>query len=206
MATELDWNNLPPPSKNKTTAGRRSFVKFESGKAKVVRPIGKAVQFYKMYVNNRSITVDPEFKDKARDVLSAKAGEEVIPKHRFAINVIDRDDGQIKILEGGTRIFNNFANWSKANNNVAPGGNSGWDWSILPEGEKLSRQYTVTPVRPAPFSNEESAKAKAELANFSLTEFFKGCPVDELVDRAYGDGRDAGPEPASGGSDDPVAW
>lgn len=208
MASEVDWKNMGPAPKQ-GDGNRPSFMKFEAGKAQIFRPIGKAVQFYKFFIKStngsRSVNVDPEFKDKAKDILSSKLGEEAIPKLRFAINVINRATGNIEIMEGGRRIFDNFANWSQANNNESPGGKAGWDWSIKAEGEKLNRQYFLTPIKPAPFSAEEVAKAKEKQGLFSLSEVFKSCPMEELCTRIFGESAgpssDAG-EPAS----DPAGW
>lgn len=205
MASEVDWNSMggsQSPSSN--TSGQIKFVKFSPGKGKTIRPIGKAVTFYKFFVRgphgDRSIVVDPEFKNEASAKLSAHAGQEIKPSLRYAVNVIDREDNQIKILEGGQSIFEHFANWSQGNGGAPPGGANGMDWTISASGEKLLRKYATTPIRSAPLTEDEVHRIKELKEIYSLKEVYKGCPMSELIDRAFGERKErgsSGPEPSA---------
>lgn len=226
MATEIvDWGSIGGQSGDqKGGGGSNKFIKFSSGTGVVVRPIGKAVTFYKFFVKtpqgNRSIVVDPEYKNEAAAKLSAHAGEEIKPSLRYAINVIDRNDQQIRILEGGKTIFEHFANWSSGNGGIAPGGESGADWMITPTGDGMQRKYATTALKPAPLTQEEVTRIKENKEYYSLKEVFASCPLEEVVDRIFGDRNASGPEPAapaqqqtasapvaaSASTDDPALW
>lgn len=214
MATEVDWESL---GGSRNEGKRSSFMKFEAGKQKVFRPIGKPVTFYKFFIagksGNKSLVVDPEYKDKAAAVLSAHAGQEFSPSRRFAIHVIDREDGEIKILEQGKMVFDAFADWSQASGGTAPGhGSAGFDWAVTATGDGKARRYRTVPVKQTPLTKEEieSINTRKKEGKFSLSEVFVGCEMDDLVEKAFG--TDSSPtntnEDTSSGSvdDDPVDW
>lgn len=218
MATEVDWESLGGSrDENKKSA----FIKFEAGKQKVFRPIGKPVTFYKFFIasksGNKSLVVDPEYKDKAAAMLSAHAGQEFSPNRRFAIHVIDREDGEIKILEQGTMIFNAFADWSQASGGTAPGhGQAGFDWAVTATGDGKARRYRTVPVKQTPLTKEEieAINARKKDGKFSLSEVFVGCSLEDLIEKAFG--VDSAPAAESSSenissntssdTDDPIDW
>lgn len=217
MASEVDWNSVGGQGGGGGGSGGKdkvNFVKFTAGSSKTLRPIGKAVMFYKFFMpsTRRSVVVDPEFKNDAAAKLSAHSGEEVRPTLRYAINVIDREDNKIKVLEGGQQIFEHFANWSKGNNGAPPGGSNGMDWTISASGEEKNRKYTATPIRSAPLTESEISRIKEAKEIFSLKEVFKGCPLENVIERVTGE-KSSGPSksgPAktasAGPGDDPAGW
>ena len=222
MATKVDWGSIGSGDKEQRKS-KLQFIKFESGKGKTFRPIGGAVEFTKFFVNGRAVVVDSPYADEASARMEAQSGQKHPPRTRFAINVIDREDGQIRILEGGPSIFKHFANWSKLNQGAPPGGRAGMDWSVMPEGEGLNREYSTMPICPAPLSQDEIKLANETKEKYTLTDVFAGCSMEEVVDKAFGDrsrGSDApvlapattpaAPAPApvatSELSDDPADW
>lgn len=219
MATKVDWSSIG--SGDKGHGRRRSklqFIRFEAGKGKTFRPVGGAVEFISFFINGRAVAVDTPYAEEAQARLEAHSGQKHTPRTRFAINVIDREDGQIRILEGGPQIFKHFANWSKLNQNAAPGGKGGMDWCVMAEGEGLNREYSTMPVRPAPLSQAEIKLATETKEKYTLIEVFAGCPMDELVERVFGERKtkgSAGPADESEAvavaapatlSDDPADW
>ena len=209
MATQVDWNSMGGEKKN--TRKTINFLKFEAGKGKTFRPVGKAVQFVKFFVTGKHIVVDSELKDQAAAVISAETGQDVNGKVRYAINVIDREDNQIKVLEGGPQIFKHFANWSKGNGNVNPGGINAMDWMIMPTGEKLQREYTTTPIRQSTLTNDEIDRCKNKKELYSLGEIYKSIPINEIANRLHGKSSEeqqpvmAGADVVSA-SDDAASW
>lgn len=217
MASEVDWGSVSNGGES-NSGGKVNFVKFASGKTKTIRPIGKAVTFYKFFVRtpngSRSIVVDPEFKSEAAAKLSAHFGQEIKPSLRYAINVIDREDNKIAILEGGQTIFQFFASWSQGNGGAPPGGQNGMDWQITAHGDGFSRKYVTSAIRSAPLTEDELHRIRELKEIYSLKEVYKGCPIDELIDRASGERNSGGPEPAAPSmasapaavGDDPANW
>ncbi len=203
MATEVDWNsnsfNAGGGGKGKT-----NYIKFEAGKTVKVRPVGKAVTFVKFFVNGRGIVVDVNDKEKAQEILSQEAGQDVTGSLRYAINVIDRSDEKIKVLEGGNSIFKAFANWARAAN-THPGGQGGGNWSISATGSGQNRRYEATFITNVPFTADEvkriTVKDGEDKEVYTLKDLYKAIPLNELVQKAFGErksyGDSAGPAPAS---------
>lgn len=205
--SKIDWGSLGGKDGGKSGKNKTQFVKFEDGKTYILRPVGEGKEFYKFFVKspagNRSIVVDLEHKDEAAAKLSAKAGYEIKPQHRFAINVIDREDNTIRILEGGISIFKPFGTWSRGTNQH-PGGNGGGDWMIQVEGEGTARRYNVSYIRPAPFTDEEKDRVKNKGELYKLSEIFKETALEDVVSAAFspkGSGGKSAPDP----EDDTVA-
>lgn len=200
MASEVDWKDFGGSTGGKggNRGAKGRFVHFDSGTTKTLRPIGKAVKFYKFFVRGpagpRSVVVNPEFRNEAAQILSAHFGQEIKPSLRYAINVIDREDKQIKILEAGERVFEVFGAWSQSNNDAPPGGKQGMDWRISAKGDGLNRQYTVLPITPSRLSQEEIAKLEEIAQTYSLKTLFAGVPMDELISRVTGDRQSSGPD------------
>jgi hypothetical protein len=103
------------------------------------------------------------------------------PRKTFAIHVIDRADGQLKILEKGQSIFGAFADF-KATNNINPAGKSGHDFVIKvewPGGNKRQAKYTVSPViSPSPWTEEEVAMIKEQHAD--LKKIYAPTPLEKI--------------------------
>lgn len=217
MASKIDWGTVGGDKKGNRGGGDKPlYVEFKPDVPVTIRPIGGAVQFMKVFVNKRSVVLDPENKDQAKALIESSTNQKCEPKMRFAINVIDRSDGKVKILENGPSIFKHFANWSKLNGNAGPGGNSGTDWNILPTGVGLDREYAVMPTVPTPLTPDEIAKAKDPKGLYPLSEIYKCCPVNEIVSRITGTYKKAeGSAPnhavsnssvGDQSSDDPTNW
>ena len=199
MASIVDWNSVGGTKSGNGGEKRKiNYIKFEADKMYKVRPVGKAVEFYKFFVKtakgSRSICVDAENLDKAAQKLSAHLGAEVKPQHRFAINVIDREDNQIRILENGKSIFSGFASWAKLNNEK-PGGVKGADWMINATGDGLQRRYSVMPINQSPLTDAERKRLKEGNEMYDLDEIYKGVDIDTMIEKVLGGKVDApGPE------------
>lgn len=188
MATEVDWNSVGGKEGGKGAGrGKTRFIRFEPGKTVEVRPLGKAVEFYKFFIpeTQRSVVVDLDDGTKAAELLTQHAGKEIKPSHRFAMNVIDRADNLVSVLEGGRSVFKYFAAWAKRAKSH-PGGQNGGNWTIEATGQKLNREYTTTYIGPAPISDKERAAIEAAGGLYVLQDVFKACPLENLIERAFG--------------------
>ncbi|KKN30386.1 hypothetical protein LCGC14_0834590 [marine sediment metagenome] len=220
MATEVDWNNVGGKDREKTR-----FVKFTDGKTVNCRPIGTVVEFIKFFIKspngNRSICVELADADQAATVLSQHSGQQYTPQHRYAMNVLNREDGQIYVLEVGSSIFKHFANWATAAKQQ-PGSNAGGDWSIYAEGNGKQRRYTTTFIKNTPVVEAERKTIKEAGGVYTLKgekSVFPSVPLDQLIEKAFGEssGQPAttpATEPASEPqaattavmNDDPINW
>jgi len=145
----------------------------EEGNYKI-RLVGNHVKFYRHWNPIQAIT---HYDYKSEDP-AWKAG--FYPSKRFAINVIDRSDGLLKILEKGSQVFEVFANY-KSLFDKNPAGKDGPDFNIrvkIPGGDKRSTSYTVTHLDAAPFTEEEKTMIRENL--FDLPKIYKSSPLEDI--------------------------
>lgn len=170
MSYKLDFNNLPS-SKKKSSNNQKgrplNFIKFTDNSKHIVRPIGSARCFWRFWYKPArryviaKVVVDDDgvVVEDNREELKEMLGCE--PEQRFAINVIDRSDNEIKILQGPMSMAEDFAEVTQHTGN-APGGAKGGDWTIKSTGAGKSRRYHVNFTGPQPFSEEERARINNE--------------------------------------------
>lgn len=96
------------------------------------------------------------------------------PKERYAINVLDREDGKLKVWKFGSGVKNDIAKF-KNRYNLAE-----CDLVVTREGEGLKTKYTVFPLPPSeskPFSEEELAQIAKPI---NLKAVYKPTPVETV--------------------------
>jgi len=172
QANEGSWDTDFPPetegqdgdkSKGSNGKARLPYMKFDKPGEYTVRLIGKHVKFLRHWkpFTERVIT-DEAYKNEDPAWLA-----KFYPRVTFAIHVIDRADGQLKILEKGRSLFKCFAR-EKAVNEIDPAGREGSDFVITvawPNGNKLQATYAANAKKKAsPFTDEEIANFKAKKA------------------------------------------
>lgn len=147
-----------------------------------LRLIGDPYQYWKLY-EPIEVKLDPEYNNELEVF---KAGHK--PSPRFAIWVIDRNDGdKIKLFEGGPMIFSQFGTYQDIIGDD-PGGEDGPDWSVSfkdPVGDNGKpnprlRQYRCMHVKPAPFTEEEKKRIAEHVAKFPYPEVIKGSDDDYI--------------------------
>lgn len=208
MATEIDWTSI---GDEVASGGKSTFVRFANGTELNFRPIGGGWEFCKFFIPDgevKTIVVNKQDAAEASQILSEHAGRPIEPSRRFAINVLDRADGHVKILEGGKSILEEFATWTKANN-CKLGTQSGGDWVIKAKGDGMARKYKTSYVRPTQISAEEKDQIKENKEMADLEEIFKGTPVSDVLTKAYGAANEPQSAPQSGTDsfgDDDKLW
>lgn len=204
---EVDFTNFNPDKRNKGNG--ISFLRFESGKTFKVRPFGSCVEFYKLFIakGQPSIIVDPGDKDEAATMLSEATGKEIRPSYRNAMFVIDREDGKVKILEGGFQIFEAFGNWSTSSG-IKPGAGQAGDWAITVTGEGVGgsnpRKYSPVYLGPSLFSDEEKKMISAfkEADKLKLGNYLKETALSGVLAAAGLGTQVQEPVAAAAGSND----
>jgi hypothetical protein len=179
----VDWTAL---SGKKDSNGVK-YIKLEPGKTFRIRPVMKPHIIWKYYIDkpngqrSSAITEDP-----VNCVIVKKYNEK--PKQRFAVNVIDRSDGQLKVMEGPISILKQIGTWA-AETNVDPGSNSGGEFAIrveCPGNDRKKTRYLVQFINYAPFNDNEKKMIKESIYN--LSEVFKPAPQDKIESWLFGDG------------------
>jgi len=179
------WDSDFPPEDEKKSGGgegggdakRLPFMKFEKPGNYTIRLVGNHVKFRRHWApfTDRVITHD-DYKDQDP---AWQAG--FYPRETFAIHVIDRADGKLKILEKGRSLLKQFASY-KIVNEINPAGKEGPDWVITlewPAGNKRQAKYSATAkAKAAPFTAEEVEMIKASKA--PLIEIYASTPLAKI--------------------------
>ena len=178
----VDWTSF---NKNDKSNSNVKYLKLESGRSYRVRPVFKPHVFYKYFVERpqggfgQAITDAPD-----NCVITRKYGER--PKMRFAVNVIDRADGSIKVLEGPITILKQFSNWA-SETGTDPGSKDGGEFSIrveCPGNDMKKTKYMVSFINYAPFSDGEKSMIKESMYN--LEEIYKATNQEKIEETLYG--------------------
>jgi len=196
MATKVEWDseiggNTPRKSTRETADGRKiKYGKIVAGTPHIFRPVGNPVFFYEVIRQNedgywRSCTVEnpdgntPE--SRATAAVLTKLNLSARPV--FAINEIDRSDGQLKILKFVTTVFNRLKQY-KGDTGKDPGGKDGADWSILKTGSgQKGTKYKVDKAKDSPFTPEEIKMIKEEY--YPVDKIFVVTPADKIESELY---------------------
>ena len=196
MSFKLDWENLPSSNEFKkksdsSSAGgtkrRLNFINFTDDSTHIVRPVGTARGFWRFYhpPTRRYFVANVEKDEKGR-IVESNIDElrEILgcdPEPRFAINVIDRADQQIKILQGPMTIVEQMSEHAQTTKK-RPGGPEGGDWKITSKGSKKSRRYNCNFLDSTPFTEEELNKInnpdQSKNEWYILKEVFKPSDAD----------------------------
>ena len=138
--------------------------------------------------NLRLYPISPadEHSERELDVAWDKGG--FVPVRCYAAFVFDREDGCLKILEDGCKVFgpiNNFARHTRTNP-ASP--TTGWDWVVLVtmvplQGrEGMAKQVIVSPdtvKKATPFTSEEFwvlSQPQFERTDLETRHFVKSSP------------------------------
>lgn len=180
-ARKGDWvNDFPSDEERAAKSDRKKteWMKFPKPGTYRVRLVGPYVSFLrhnKPFDGVRVIT-HPSYKEQ--DPVW-QAG--FYPRETYAIHVIDRADGKLKILEKGTSIFKAFSTYKKVNE-INPAGKEAPDFSIevaWPDGNKFQAKYTVTALaKIQPLTTEEAALWTANKA--PLPEIYKATSLEKI--------------------------
>lgn len=183
----VDWTSVGGA---KEGSGVR-FLKLEPGRTYRVRPVMKPHIIWKYFLERpnggfgKAITEDPN------NCLIAKKYNEKA-KQRFAVNIIDRADGIVKVLEGPISILKQIGTWA-TETNVDPGSNAGGEFAIrveCPGNDKKKTRYLVQFINYTPFSDTEKKSIKENIYN--LSEVFKPAPQDKIESWLFGEDESSG--------------
>lgn len=157
------------------------FLKLKGGNKYRVRLVGKAVGYLQHW--DPVICRSPGKDDKGNiiDPLMIDGHE---PKKRYAIWVINRDDGnKLQIMDFPPTLFDQFKAWKSACNEE-PGGSKGCDWQIRLEipsnGDKRRTKYLAMPLDRTPFTEEEIALMRQIDIKKVLTEVRRDNTPEEI--------------------------
>jgi hypothetical protein len=217
---QVDWGQLnkkasSPGGGRKSGGGGGSgvqYMKWVADQNYNIRILGGSLQFYKFFVRGsdgvRTAQVRVADGQTAEQYIQAQTGKELRGQMRFAVNVIDRDDGDtIKVMEGPYALFKQFAAWADLPNNQGkdPGGMDASDWRISVIGEFKNREYTAMPTGDTPLTAEYAQKVRDDELFYDLPKLYKPVAPEELHDRLFGERENKNDSGPASGAEPQVA-
>ena len=183
MSQIIDWKDVSEKNSGKSS-GKSSFLKLAAG-THVVRLLGPPIAMNKFMIQGsdsrwRSAVVE----DAENNPITKNHG--VSPSERYAINIIDRGDGELKILEGGVSVFGEFKKYFTMTGKN-PGATEGADFKISVQGAGRSKKITTTFDRANSLTDDEIAYVKGLGGLNKLQDIFKVIPNDQLEAKLFGE-------------------
>lgn len=192
MSSLVNWDDIESNKAGGSKGDGDKYLKLSGttqGNVYKIRPVGKPCTFHAYYVSNpnepkkfaRAFTEDP-----STCVIRQKYNIEA--KTRYAVNVIDRADGKLKIMEAPQSVFEKIKAWAKAAGQD-PGSKNGADFQITVKipanGDKKRTEYLTTPIVQTPFTDEERDYIKSK-GLWDLEKEFAPTPQSEIEAKLYG--------------------
>lgn len=199
MTAKLNWDKINidnsrvksnKSSKNEDGTEKRKKLyitlgKKAIGKTYIVRPVGNPIGTYKALLElppndgrrqfrNVNVPMDEEGGDTFVRNHPLHVHHNVNFQAKYAINVIDREDNQLKILEGGISIFEAFRSYHEMTEK-SPGGKNGADFSIEVTGQKGKDYYKTKKHQSTTLTEEEVAFLTKE-GLYDLEEIYEETP------------------------------
>lgn len=214
LAEKGSWDEFGEEAKTNSNGGNQSdrtktlYIDMSKPGKYVIRPVGGHVKCRKIFKPYRATLRD---EDRGSDP-AWKAG--FFPQKRYAINVIDRADGKLKILEKGATVFKQFANYKTTFGKNPADVKTGVDFQItvtvpkLPDGQpnKLKTEYLVTHLRETPLTEGEITMIRAQKL-WPLTEIYKPTSIEKRTEmwNALSDAAKIAPKKEGKEDDDSVS-
>lgn len=174
MATEfnLSWDSAS--LSNKSNQPDANFMKLKQGD-NVIRVVGNPSKIDSHW----ETTLD----GATRKVVCIGAGCPICrkggkPQRRYQLKVIDRSDGQVKILDVGATVISQIQEYAR---DPEYGDPNNYDFKIAKTGQSLETKYTVKASRTnKPLTDEEKALIEASPSIESLNPIMTVEEIEKL--------------------------
>lgn len=180
MARYYTWEEDLPSTSQKSGGNGIDYLKLEIGKKYKLRLVLKYFAYFQHW--EPIICRSPEIDAKTGETLDPLMLQGIQPKPRYAIWVIDRTDGKLKLMDFPGTILEQFRAW-KDNFNDDPGGPKGPDWVIegkCPGGDRRKTKWNCAYLDRTPFTQEEVDAIKSGNLQARLEEARKPNTPDEI--------------------------
>jgi hypothetical protein len=173
------WDNISKGiDKNKPR-----YMKLVSGHKYKIRPLGIPYEIKKYLLKHNeqwrsAICLDVETCPVANK-------HNILPKDKCVMNVINRESGQIEILENYPNVFYEMANfYNKTGKN--PGGTDGAHFELSVSGSGSSTKYTMKFLGPHILSEEDIALVKKN-GLYDLKKIYRATDPNKIEQVLFGE-------------------
>lgn len=186
----VDWGGVAPARDGFKGTDEKNveYLWLKSGNTYKIRPIHLPVLFYKYFHRFQGKLRVAICGDPATCTVIVAHPDLEKSKERYAVFVIDRADGRIKVMEGPRSVFLPMRKRKEATGKE-PGGKEGGDWQIEITGSGLRTEYSVTYLEDTPFESEEKSKIKKVLSGDKqrLKRIFEVDSDEEIEKKLFGE-------------------
>ena len=183
MAKVLKWEDETNPGQS--SGNKREYLKIESNIEYRLRPVEYPVEFERFYNRDSDGKLYSAIAGPA-DECPIRNKYDMIPNKRYAMNMIDRSDGVLKIVEFPFTVYKELKTWG-VNRQNEPGGKDGTDFLIKKtgsgqKGTKWSCK-AVKDVRSAPWTGADKEAIEGNGGLYKLREIYAATPADRIEER-----------------------
>jgi hypothetical protein len=174
-----DWDSdYSEKKENNSGAKSALWMKFDKPGEYVIRLVGKYVTYHRHWKPfSERVLTHPEYKSEDP---AWKAG--FIPRKGHAIHIIDRSDGQVKIMDKSNAFFRHFHDFKKFNDIDPASRDEAPDFVVQvtwPNGNKRQAKYNVVAKqKAAPLTEAEMANLSEN--KFDLKAIYKSTPLEKI--------------------------
>lgn len=185
MAKLLKWED--ETGANQSSSNQREYLRIEPNIEYRVRPVLYPVKFERFYNRDSDGKLHSAIAGNPEDCpVRNKYGLE--PKPRYAMNVIDRADGKLKIMEFPFTVYEALKTW-KDNTQREPGGKNGTDFVVKKTGSGIKgTKWSCKCVQgiTSTLWTEDDLKLidkKRGGSVYNLREIYAATPTDKVEER-----------------------
>lgn len=184
MSSLADWNVTCNSSKKKYDSNE--FLRVKPGCKLKVRLLGRPVKVVKVFCEDRRRIVldNEEIGTQLKQKYPKKIGNVSI---RYACWCIDRDSGDMKIIDMPTSVARAFGNRTEIVDRKISDIDEGCDWVIVSNGQKGKNvRYDAFYLEETPLTEEEKEMVKNRMEDndsFDLTKVFVSYSFEEAEER-----------------------
>ena len=190
MEGYIEWSDIPEDESSKTQ-DKPEYLWLKSGNKYRVRPVHLAVPVFKYFHRDKN--------GKLRTAICADPGSCTVlqnhpelnkPSRRYAIYVVDREDGKLKIMEGPKSVFFPFKKRFQATGKKSGSSQDGGDWQVEVNGSgQKNTTYEMIYLEDTPLNDEEKGMVNAVLNDEKrlLTTVYKVHSPEQIEKRLFAD-------------------
>ena len=174
------WSEFTPSYTSKNSSKKNDIVRLnisDPGEHKV-RLVGKPIYYYRYWVGGKAAICE----DPTTCPVRQKYG--IDPTIRYAINVLDRNDGdKLKIMEFTQTVYDQIKTVCTKRQVTNPGDEFGPDFDIIVTGTKPKIKSQILIGDKNPFTDSQKEYIKANF--FELKKIYKPVPSNEIEERLF---------------------
>jgi len=186
MAQIVEWNDVCSQGNKKYDSDE--ILRVKPGCNLKVRLISKSMRLVKVFTKNQKcIIVDNE--DTGRQLKEEYPNKIKNVSVRYASWCIDRDSGEMKILDFPQTVARKFSNRIVILGKKISGVEEGCDWTITTNGKKgIEVRYDTVCLEETPLTDEEKEMVKSKMADkdsFDLTKKFEAYSFEDAKKKLF---------------------